>query len=44
VACDLDSKLPFQSDFFDLAVSFFVIEHLSDLENFFMETYRILKP
>jgi len=44
VVCDLDSKLPFQSDFFDLAVSFFVIEHLSDLENFFMETYRILKP
>lgn len=43
VVCDLDSKLPFESDFFDLAVSFFVIEHLSDLENFFMETYRILK-
>ena len=43
VVCDLDSKLPFESDFFDIAVSFFVIEHLSDLENFFWETYRILK-
>ncbi len=43
VVCDLDIKFPFESDFFDLAVSFFVIEHLSDLENFFMENYRILK-
>lgn len=43
VVCDLDSKFPFESDFFDLAVSFFVIEYLSDLDNFFLETYRVLK-
>lgn len=43
IVCDLDSKFPFDSNFFDLAVSFFVIEHISDLENFLSESYRILK-
>jgi len=43
VVCDLNLKIPFVSDSFDLAVSFFVIEHLANLEIFLSESYRILK-
>lgn len=42
VVCDLESPLPLSDDSFDLAVSFFVIEHLSDIKLFFHEVYRIL--
>lgn len=40
---DLNEKFPLESDSFDLAFSFFVLEHLNDLNNFFFETYRILR-
>lgn len=40
---DLDTKFPIESDQFDLASAFFVLEHLADLDNFFEETYRILR-
>lgn len=42
IVCNLESPLPFDGDSFDLAVSFFVIEHLSNIEFFFEEIYRIL--
>lgn len=42
VVCDLETTLPFSDSSFDLAVSFFVIEHLSDIKMFFDEAYRIL--
>lgn len=43
VVCDLEDKLPFDTDSFDLALSFFVLEHIDDLNNYFEEAYRILK-
>lgn len=43
VVCDLESKLPFEDDSFDVATSFFVIEHIEDLKWLFWEVYRILK-
>jgi ubiquinone/menaquinone biosynthesis C-methylase UbiE len=39
----LEKKLPFQSDYFDLALSFFVLEHIESLEELFTEVYRIMK-
>lgn len=44
VVCNLEDELPFESEYFDLALSFFVLEHIENLENFFEEVYRILKP
>lgn len=41
--CDLESTLPFPDESFDLAFSFFVLEHLKDLQHFFNELYRILR-
>jgi ubiquinone/menaquinone biosynthesis C-methylase UbiE len=32
VVCDLETTLPFDDDSFDIATSFFVIEHISDLK------------
>ena len=43
VVCDLETTLPFEDDSFDVATSFFVIEHISDLKWLFGEVYRILK-
>ena len=43
VVCDLETTLPFEDDSFDVATSFFVIEHISDLNWLFGEVYRILK-
>ncbi|HKL44061.1 MAG TPA: class I SAM-dependent methyltransferase [Candidatus Absconditabacterales bacterium] len=43
VVCDLETTLPFDEDSFDIAMSFFVLEHISDLQSMFEETYRILK-
>lgn len=40
--CDFKEPLPFENDSFDLATSFFVLEHLENLENIFSETQRIL--
>lgn len=41
--CDLEDTLPFPDESFDLAFCFFVLEHISDLESFFAELYRIIK-
>ena len=37
-------KLPFPNDHFDLAISFGVLDHMVFWDNFFSETYRVLKP
>lgn len=43
VVCDLEDTLPFADESFDLATSFFVLEHIEDVDHLFGETYRILK-
>lgn len=43
IVCDLEDTLPFEDKSFDLATSFFVLEHISDIEHIFTEVYRILK-
>lgn len=37
-------NIPFDDDYFDLAISTFVIVHLKDLSKAFDELYRVLKP
>jgi ubiquinone/menaquinone biosynthesis C-methylase UbiE len=44
VAHDLARPLPFPSGTFDLVVSGLVLEHLADLDHFFREAQRVLKP
>ena len=44
IVCDLEAPLPFSNESFDLAFSFFVLEHINDLQKFFEEVYRIVKP
>lgn len=43
VVCDLEETLPFDDESFDLATSFFVLEHIEDIEYLFEEVYRILQ-
>lgn len=43
VVCDLESPLPFSDESYDLALCFFVLEHIEDVESFFAELYRIVK-
>ena len=42
--CDLEEQLPFEDDNFDIATSFFVLEHIENIKWLFEEIYRILKP
>ncbi len=44
VVCDLETTLPFDDESFDMVTSFFVLEHLNDLNFLFWEIHRILKP
>lgn len=44
VICDLEDTLPWEDESFDLAFSFFVLEHIADLDNIFKEMERILRP
>jgi SAM-dependent methyltransferase len=37
-------KLPFESNFFDLVVTAWVLEHLKDPQKAFQEIFRVLKP
>lgn len=43
--CDIDNqKLPFEENTFDIVISNFVIEHLKNPQNLFLEAFRVLKP
>jgi ubiquinone/menaquinone biosynthesis C-methylase UbiE len=44
LVADLEKKFPLEKEIFDLAVCFFTLEHIENLTNFFVETYRILRP
>lgn len=41
---DLNEKLPFKDNFFDVVHANQIIEHLHDTDNFISEIYRVLKP
>ncbi len=41
---DLQQEFGLPTDHFDFATAFFVLEHLDNLDLFFKETYKILKP
>ena len=43
IVCDLEDTLPFNDESFDLATSFFVLEHIEDIDTLFGEVYRIVK-
>ena len=43
--CDVDlTPLPYEDRYFDVVMSNFVIEHLKNPQNLFLEAFRILKP
>lgn len=42
--CDLEEKLPFDDNHFDLITSFFVLEHIEGIKELFQEVARILAP
>lgn len=44
VYADLNKQIPFDNHYADTIVSFQVLEHLPDPNNFLSECYRILKP
>jgi 2-polyprenyl-3-methyl-5-hydroxy-6-metoxy-1,4-benzoquinol methylase len=41
---DLEKKLPYGSNFFDIIVAAEIIEHLKDTDFFLKEIFRVLKP
>jgi len=41
--CNLEEDLPFGDEGFDIVLSFFVLEHIQNIENLFSELYRVLK-
>ncbi len=43
IVCDLEDILPFDDESFDVATSFFVLEHIEDINFLFSEMYRIVK-
>jgi ubiquinone/menaquinone biosynthesis C-methylase UbiE len=44
IICDLEEKLPLENGSIDLAFSFFVLEHIANLNTLFEEMERILRP
>ena len=43
IKADLNNKLPLSNNFFDIVIANQVIEHISNLDNFISEIFRILK-
>jgi SAM-dependent methyltransferase len=43
IRADLDRRLPFRDEMFDLVTSHQVIEHVGDTDNFVSEAFRVLK-
>lgn len=37
-------KMPFKSDYFDVVIAAFLIVHIKNLDEFFEECYRVLRP
>lgn len=44
ILCDLEEDLPFDEGEIDVITSFFVLEHIQNIQELFNECYRILKP
>jgi len=44
IVCNLEDKLHWKDEVFDIVTSFFVIEYIENLQQLFEETYRVLKP
>jgi ubiquinone/menaquinone biosynthesis C-methylase UbiE len=44
LVADLEKKFPLGDEIFDVAVCFFTLEHIENVDNFFNETFRILRP
>lgn len=44
VICDVEQKIPFEDESFDLILSFFMFEHIDNLRDVFEEIHRLLKP
>ena len=42
IVCDLEKELPLESNIFDIAIAYFVLEHIQSLDRLFDEVYRIL--
>lgn len=42
IICDLEQDLPFDDNSYQLALSFFVLEHIHNIDNLCKEVYRIL--
>jgi ubiquinone/menaquinone biosynthesis C-methylase UbiE len=43
VVCDMEGALPFDDGYFAVALSFFVLEHVDNLQWLFQEVHRILE-
>ena len=43
LVADLEKKLPLEDESFDVAVCFFTLEHIENIQGFFSEAYRILR-
>ncbi len=41
---DLEKKFPIEDETFDVAVCFFTLEHIENIQNFMEECFRILRP
>lgn len=44
VVCNLEEILPFEDNSYQLALSFFVLEHIHNIQGLCEEIYRILQP
>lgn len=42
VICDIEKSLPFEDSTYQLAFSFFVLEHINNIQGLFEEVYRVL--